>query len=480
MIIADLHIHSKYSRAVSQQMIVPNLTRWARYKGINLLGTGDFTHPQWLRELKAQLEIKENGFYTIKKELVEQDLDSILKKDKAVYFVPTTEISSIYSQGGKARKIHTVIIAPDFEIVAKINQALSKIGNLSSDGRPILGLSIKDLAEIVLETSEDCLIIPAHIWTPWFSLFGSKSGFDSIEEGFGDYSKYIYGIETGLSSDPAMNWRIEELDNRSILSFSDAHSLPKLGREVTVFEMKNEKREGFDGEQFGPELTVEGLSRTVGSEKFSYQDLVGAIKQDPSSRAQIAYTIEFYAEEGKYHYTGHRECGVRQAPNETKNKGVICPVCMRPLTVGVMHRVEDLAVDDRDGETVYEMASKTKTEAAWIKSRLHNRPSYISLVQLYEIIAESLGIGTSSKRVETEYFGLVNSLAPEFEILLKTKLEDISRRAGEKLSQAIKKVRQRDIFVDPGYDGVFGAVKIWGDEGVSKEVQPKVEQLSLF
>src|SRR3989344_4649507 len=296
--VADLHIHSRYSRACSQQLNVPNLVEWAKLKGIGVLGTGDCLHPLWFAELKSQLEEDGSGF------MVHDSSD--------VKFVLTVEVASIYSHKGSVRRIHNIILLPSFESAGKLQQALlAKRATLSSDGRPIVGIPSKELLRICLEIEKNAIFIPAHAWTPWFGIFGSQSGYDSLEECFEDLTEYIYAIETGLSSDPAMNWRIKELDSRSIISCSDAHSLPNLGREATVF---------------------------AGSLESGYSGMFRDIKEQ-----KIAGTIEFYPEEGKYHYTGHRSCNVKYSPEDTKAKGDICPVCGRGLTIGVMERVEDLA-----------------------------------------------------------------------------------------------------------------------------------------
>lgn len=297
-IIADLQLHSKYARAVSPNMVIPEMGKWAVRKGIDLLATGDWTHPLWLSELKANLNEDGSGLLNYKLQITNS------KSQKNPKFLLSGEVSCIYSQGGKGRRIHTLIFAPSFEIVDKINAELTRRGcNLMSDGRPIIGLTSIQLAEVVFGISEECLLIPAHAWTPWYALFGSMSGFDSIAEAFGPYADKIYAIETGLSSNPGMNWRIKELDNRSIVSFSDAHSGPKLGREATVFEV----------------------------EEISYKAVKEAImKPKIDDRNKIIYTIEFYPEEGKYHYTGHRACNVRHSPSETKKLGTICPVCGKP------------------------------------------------------------------------------------------------------------------------------------------------------
>ncbi len=336
-IVTDLHLHSKYSRAVSPQMTLLEMAKWAGIKGIDLLGTGDFTHPLWLSEIKEKLD-EEAGILKLKDKGNQKE-----KKDKReTKFLLTTEISSIYSQGGKTRKIHNLIIAPSVSVVEKINAELKKRGcNLSSDGRPIVGLSAKSVAEIVLTADDDCLIIPAHIWTPWFSMFGANSGFDSIEECFGEFSKYIYAVETGLSSDPEMNWRIADLAERSIVSFSDAHSGSKLGREATVLEV---------GE-------------------LNYERVIGVIRgrRENKGDEKIKYTIEFYPEEGKYHWTGHRNCKVIFSPEDTSKKGTTCPVCGKRLTPGVMERVCELGA--RVSNRVYSSSSSLQLSSEIMNSK---------------------------------------------------------------------------------------------------------------
>lgn len=423
--VADLHLHSKYSRAVSQQMTLPVMSEWAVKKGINILATADWTHPLWFRHLKEELKEEEDGLFKVKSE------------KKEPLFILSTEISSIYSQGGKTRRIHNLILAPSFETVEKINKEfLRRSFNLSSDGRPILGLSAKDLLELVLEIDNEALLVPCHAWTPWFSLYGSMSGFDSIEECFGNYSKYIFAVETGLSSDPVMNWRIKELLKRSIISSSDSHSPAKMGREATVFELEKPSFKNIRRALLGPSL------------KPNWKELPD----------KIDYTIEFYPEEGKYHYTGHRNCGVSQDPKETKAKGVICPVCQRGLTVGVMHRVEQLA---EEADSFVEEIDKNGVK--WIKDGTGNHPPYVNLVPLLEISAESLNSTTASVKTKELYENLCKSLGSELDILLNLSIEEISRFAGERLAEGVKKVRQRDILIHPGFDGQYGIVKIWGD-----------------
>lgn len=446
---ADLHLHSRYSRAVSQEMILPQMAQWAKKKGLQILGTGDFTHPLWFRELKAGLEETQEGLYK-------------LKVEKEPLFLLSSEISSIYSQGGKLRRIHNLVLAPSLMVVEKINQELLKRGaNLASDGRPIIGISAPDLVELILGVDENCLIIPAHAWTPWFSLYGSESGFDSLAECFGKMAQYIYAVETGLSSSPAMNWRIAELDRRQIVSFSDAHSGPKLAREATVFQYQNSN--------------IKNQNDKANIKNLSYKDILVAIKNDPQGNLKIAYTIEFYPEEGKYHYTGHRNCQVRQSPQETQKLGKICPICGRPLTVGVIHRVEQLSRGRKENLNY----QKDNLGVRWIDSPQKNRPSYVMLVPLLEILAESFGSQQTSQKVINEYENLTKTFGSELGVLLKTDVEAIAKISGEKVAEGVKKVREGQIIVEPGYDGVFGTVKIWPENQKIVEEREK-EQLSLF
>ncbi|MBI4843948.1 MAG: DNA helicase UvrD [Nitrospirae bacterium] len=396
-IIADLHVHSGYSRATSKDMNANLMALWAKKKGITLLATGDFTHPEYLKELKRDLKPLENGLY-------------VTAKEPSVNFMLTAEISSIYKQGGKVRKIHNLVFAPSIEVVEKINSVLEKLGNIRSDGRPILGISAKELLKIVLGISEDCLFVPAHAWTPWFSIFGSKSGFDSIEECFEEYSKYIYAIETGLSSDPEMNWRLSALDNITLLSNSDAHSPAKLGREANVLDCG-----------------------------MNYHDVIDTIKK--KDRKRFLYTVEFFPEEGKYHFDGHSACGISFSPAETKKHKGICPVCKKPLVIGVTNRVDELA--DREKGFVPENAIPSK-----------------HLVPLVEIIAEALGQGVNTKKVKAEYEKLV-SIHSEFDILLELGEDEIGDIANEKIAEGIKRVRSGEIKVMPGYDGEYGKVSIF-------------------
>lgn len=416
-VIADLQLHSKYSRAVSKNMVIPVMAEWGRKKGIDLLATGDWTHSLWMVELQSQLQEISPGIFVYGTE-----------KTK---FLLSTEISSIYTQGGRVRRVHTLVFAPNFSVARKINDELLGRGcNLSSDGRPIVGLSCRQLAEIVLAVDEKCLLIPAHCWTPWFSVYGSKGGFDSIEECFGEFANKIYAVETGLSSDPAMNWRIKELERRAIVSFSDAHSPMKLGREATVFK---------------------------GDDNFTYNDIYWAIAErfvgKNEGKLKIDYTVEFYPEEGKYHLTGHRNCGVKGEPG-------LCPACGKPLTVGVMHRVEQLA-----DPQLKMINAKCQTNKDGVAVNYHptdeTRPPYVMMVPLQEILAQVHGVGVGSVRVQLEYERLIGELGGEFRVLLATSIEKLVGLGGDKLAAAIDRVRRQEISIDPGYDGEYGKVKIW-------------------
>ena len=439
--VADLHLHSKYSRAVSKDMNLENMAIWASKKGLDIVSATDWTHPLWFRELTQQLEEAEDGLFKLK--------DSSYN----TRFLLSVEISSIYTQKGKVHRIHNLVWSPSFSTSEKISKELINRGcNLSSDGRPIIGLSSTSLAELVFSIDSMAMIIPCHIWTPWFSLYGANSGFDLIEDCFGEYSKFIYGVETGLSSDPFMNWQIKELENRSILSFSDAHSMAKMGREATIFSSidKNSK------------------------EKISYKDITDAIKKT-SKKFKIGYTLEFYPEEGKYHYTGHRNCNFVQTPQNTRKEGNICPVCKKPLTIGVMYRVEELAKEKFSKES-----SKINPNGVkWIIDEKKIHPPFVKLVPLLEIVAESLSSTVSSQRVLGVYNELCKKFGSELNVLLKTQVSDIEKEGGEKIADGVKRVRGGNIVILPGYDGVYGVVKIWDETKVSDKNKEIVSQLGI-
>jgi uncharacterized protein (TIGR00375 family) len=405
--IADLHIHSHFSRATSKSLVPEELFVWAQKKGITVIGTGDFTHAGWLSELQEKLEPAENGLYQLKPELQETLSDRVPGScSSPVRFVLSGEISCIYKRGGRTRKIHNLILMPDFESVRDLNGRLSRIGNLKSDGRPILGLDSRDLLEMVLETSDRSFFIPAHIWTPWFSLFGSNSGFDTIEECFGDLTGHIHALETGLSSDPVMNRRLSALDDYLLVSNSDAHSPEKLGREANLFDT------GLD-----------------------YDSLVKAMTEKKGFEG----TIEFFPEEGKYHHDGHRKCKASLHPSETRRRNGVCPKCGKPVTVGVLHRVYELA--DREAPKL-------------------PKPFY-SIIPLPEILSEILGCGPSAKKVTGAYEELLAALGPELHILMDAPSKDIERAGGRLLAEAIDRMRESKVIREEGYDGEYGVIRLF-------------------
>ena len=458
-IIADLQLHSKYSRAVSPAMVLPEIHAWAKRKGMGLVATGDWTHPLWMNEIKKNLEELGNGLLKLKG-----------AADGDPLFLLATEVSCIYSQGGKGRRIHTLVWVPKLESADKINKEMTRQGcNLMSDGRPIIGLTSIQVAELVLTIEPHALIIPAHAWTPWFAVFGAMSGFNSLKEAYGPYAKNIYAVETGLSSNPSMNWRIKELDTRSIVSFSDAHSGPKLGREATVFEIP-------DG-------------------KLSYDAIYEAIKGDQGNKesgtknkgaSTIAYTIEFYPEEGKYHWTGHRACNIRWGPKDTAKNGTTCPVCGKPLTQGVEQRVSQLAGRSEEDLKLeskimnYELKGKKALIKMTGSKAFPKRRPFVMLVPLAEIISECIGSPVASPKVQIPYRQLTDVLGGEFSVLLFASHEEIAHVAGERVAAGIDKVRSGDIVIDPGYDGVFGVVKLWREGEEKPLVDATKEQLSIF
>ena len=405
--IADLHMHSRYSRATSRDMTPENLWKWSQLKGITVLGTGDFTHPQWLSEIKEKLDNCGNGLFRLKKKHRLDDIPASCSSE--MYFMLTAEISCIYSKNGRLRKIHSIVLVPDFNTTEKINSKLSKIGNLSADGRPILGLDAKELLRIVLEASEDAMLIPAHAWTPHFSVFGAASGFDSLEECFEELTPHVYAIETGLSSDPQMNWRLSCLDRITLTSHSDAHSPHKIGREANILDTD-----------------------------VSYTAIINAMKK----RGGFTGTIEFFPEEGKYHYDGHRMCGVSLSPEETIKNNYLCPVCGKKVTIGVMHRVDKLA-DRKNG------------------FKPENAPVFYSVIPLAEIISETLKVGVNSKAVKNEYFKLLEKLGNEFKILMDCTAAEIESAGSPHLAEAISRMRKGEVSIAPGFDGEYGKIKIF-------------------
>lgn len=427
-LIVDLHTHSHYSRATSRDSTLEGLYQWGKIKGISVIGTGDFTHPLWFAEIQKKLEPAEPGLFRLKADYAEP-VDRTLPpslKDNQIRFILTVEISNIYSKNSRVRKLHNLAVVPSFETALSISQRLSQIGNLKADGRPILGLDSKELLKIVLQTDPDSLFIPAHIWTPHFALFGSMSGFDSIKEAFEEMAPKVQAIETGLSSDPFMNWRVKDLQTITITSNSDAHSPSKLGREATVIDAK-----------------------------VDYFDISGAIK---SNDQRIIGTIEFFPEEGKYHYDGHREHGVSFSSRETKKHQGLCPVCHKPLTIGVDHRVDDLASHPAD----------------FVPAK-HKVVEYI--IPLIEIIAEVKGKGVSSQDVWQTYEKMYSILGPEFEILRKIDLEMIKQTGFFDVAFALDKMRKGEVNIEPGYDGVYGKIKIFKDDEERKNLSGQMSLL---
>jgi len=397
-IIADLHVHSNYSRATSRDMTLEGIFPWAKTKGIDIVGTGDFTHPSHFSSIEKKLEPTGKGLFTKK------------NSGNDVQFMLTAEVSNIYTQGGKTRKIHNLIFAPTLEAARRINSELARRGNVTSDGRPIFGFPAKDLVKIALDADPDSMVIPAHAWTPWFSIFGSKSGFDAIEECFGELSKHVRAIETGLSSDPDMNHRLSALDNITLISNSDAHSPAKLGREANVFDCE-----------------------------MDYYEIIRVLRE--KNVKKFLFTVEFFPEEGKYHFDGHRACKVSSSPEETKRTNGLCVNCGKGLTIGVLSRVEALA--DRPKGAMLERA---------IPSR--------KLVPLQEIIAESLGRGVNTKAVQKEYTKIIDAGKSEFNVLHDMEEKELEEIAPRKIAEAIMKVRKGEISIAPGFDGEFGKIKI--------------------
>jgi uncharacterized protein (TIGR00375 family) len=401
----DLHIHSRYSRACSPRLTLANIDVACRQKGVDIIATGDFTYPAWFESIDKELEETSagSGLYRLRS-----------AADDKVKFILSTELSLVYKDGDKVRRLHLVLHAPSIDAVRKLNKQLGDKFNIRSDGRPILGISAPDLVRLVLAVDPKFLIYPAHIWTPWFSVFGSKSGFDSLEECFKDQTKHIYAIETGLSSDPAMNWRLSALDKLTMLSNSDAHSLDNISREANVMDL---------------------------SASPSYQEIYGHIK----SRTGLVMTVEFYPEEGMYHIDGHRDCNFSCDPAESRRLKNICPVCHKPLIIGVLNRVEELA--DRP-----------------LGYQPKNAVPFKKLVELDKIIAESFGIKSRhSQKVRREYDRLIAEFGSEMHVLLKLDLSNISKDIDKRIIEGISRVRSGDLIIQPGFDGQYGRINIFSD-----------------
>jgi len=428
-LVVDLHIHSHYSRATSKDCTFEGLYRWGKLKGINIIGTGDCTHPAWFAEMRGKLESAEDGLFKLKDEFA-APIDAALPpsvRSQLIRFVPSVEIATIYSKGGKVRKLHQLIILPSFKAVSELIARLERIGNLKADGRPILGLDSKELLRYALQSDANALYIPAHIWTPWFGMFGSKSGFDSVQEAYEELAPEIHAIETGLSSDPGMNWRVQDLDGLTITSNSDAHSPQKLGREATVVRSA-----------------------------VSFDAVMGAIK---TNDARLIGTIEFFPEEGKYHADGHRACNIRFTPEQTAAHNGLCPVCGKPLVVGVENRLSELATRPRN---YYPKNAKLV--------------EYI--IPLAEILAELRGVkSVSGKAVMADYHEVLDRLGNEFSILRSVPTEAMEAAGFPHLALAVSRLRAGNVVRDPGYDGIYGTIKVFKD---SEERTASLNQLSLL
>lgn len=428
-LIVDLHIHSHYSRATSRDCTFEGLYKWGKLKGISVIGTGDFTHPLWFSEMREKLIPASGSLFTLRPDLaykVDEGLPLSIR-DKPLYFVPTVEIATIYKKADRVRKLHQLIVMPSFAAVSELNAKLERIGNLKADGRPILGLDSKELLQLTLETTPDALYIPAHIWTPWFGLFGSKSGFNSLREAYDDLTPEIHAIETGLSSDPGMNWRVGDLDGIAVISNSDAHSPQKLGREATVLDAEP-----------------------------TYADIIQGIKRNDD---RLTGTIEFFPHEGKYFADGHRTCNIRFTPEETKAHQGICPVCNKPLVVGVNYRVGELATRPD---------TYSKSDAKQVE--------YV--IPLPEIIAELKDVrSVSSKAVTETCMELYRELGDEFSILRTIPIEVIKAKGYPLLAIAVERLRKREVVLEAGYDGVYGTIKVFKD---ASERQATLQQLSLL
>ncbi|GBD34763.1 hypothetical protein HRbin35_00511 [bacterium HR35] len=409
-VFADLHLHSKYSRGCSKNLDLENLVKFAKLKGLKLLITGDFTHPSWFKEIREKLE-ERDGIYKLK------------NSTEDIYFLIGGELSSIFSRKNKVYRIHYLLIFPNFSTAERFNKKLALYSNLASDGRPTLGLDVIEVLKIALDIYDKTIFIPAHIWTPWYSLYGSNSGFDSIYEAFNDFVNYVSAIETGLSSDPNLNWRLPELDNISIVSFSDAHSpyTYRIGREATLFEL----------------------------EKISFKNIYQALK-NPDEKNKILMTIEFFPEEGKYHYDGHRNCKIRFSPQESKEHNYICPVCQKKVTIGVLSRIEKLA----------------KRPPGYFDPQ---RPPFKRTVPLAEILSQIYSLDVNSKKIDEIYLKIIKNFGAELEILSGNFDKDKMKEMFPEVLLALEKIDKGDIILDPGYDGEYGKVIIKLDKELPQE-----------
>jgi len=403
---ADLHVHSHYSIATSRDMTPEALWKWAQLKGVTVIGTGDATHPGWLRELTRKLDPARNGLFTLREDFRDDTVPASCAAE--VFFLVSTEISCIYSKNGRTRKVHCIVLFDDVESALRLQARLSKVGNISSDGRPILGLDAKRLLAMVLNECPGALFVPAHLWTPHFSVLGSASGFNSLEECFEELTTHVHAVETGLSSDPPMNWRVSALDPLTLISNSDAHSPQKIAREANIFDT---------------DISFDAMARAI------------------RTRQGFAGTIEFFPQEGKYHYDGHRSCHVRMTPREAARAGYRCPVCGKKLTLGVLNRVEALA-DRKAG------------------ARPKGARPFHSLIPLKEVIADTLSAGVGTKKVDRLYLDLLEKLGSELSILMDVPANEIARAGHPAIAGAVSRVRGGTVTIEPGYDGEYGRIMI--------------------
>jgi DNA helicase II / ATP-dependent DNA helicase PcrA len=442
--IADLHIHSKFSRACSKDLTLENIDKACRMKGIDIIATGDFTFPEWFEGIKESLRpfpptppLKGRGARSS-----DEGVLYYLKtaQDDKIKFILSTELALIYKKNDRCRRIHMVVIAPNIAAVQELNNYLDKKYNIRSDGRPILGMSIEELCRICFNIHPKFLIFPAHIWTPWFAIFGSKSGFDSWEEAFGEYSDKIFAYETGLSSDPEMNWCLSSLDSKTLLSNSDAHSLPNLGREANVFQLN--------------EVSYDSLYNVIAN--TTCRDEACLVSTAGNDKSYLDYTIEFYPEEGMYHLDGHRDCKIRFTPAETKKHKGVCPVCGKKLTVGVEYRVDELA--DRP-----------------LGFKPEGRPGFRKLVELDKIIAEAFGVKSrTSTKVQAEYQNIIKQAGTEMAVLLDIDIEEIKKMTRPEIAEGVRRVRAGELIIKPGFDGQYGAVEIFSAQEKKDNKQQKL------
>lgn len=437
--LADLHVHSRFSRATARNCNLVELASWAAVKGLNVVATGDFTHPEWRQEIREMLVEAEPGLFRLRSEMSGTHTHGPIGVNGMgeVLFILNVEISSIYKCKGTVRKVHNLVFAPDFETMDRISSRIERIGNIRSDGRPIIGLDSRDLLEIALECSPESFVIPAHIWTPWFSVLGSKSGFDSVEECYRDLAPHVFALETGLSSDPAMNYRLSSLDGYALVSNSDTHSPSRLGREANIFlgdpsyqSIRTALR------------NVSKLSKDVTKESISdcYLGQTDVLKADGQ---KFVGTVEFFPEEGKYHVDGHRKCSTRLDPCQTRSLNEMCPICGHPVTVGVMNRVEQLADRHADFQPV-------------------GRPPFWRMLPLQEVLGQVFGIGPNSKKVAGAYSEIIRRFGPEIPLLCFQHLDKIAEQAPPVFVEALRRVRMGDVNIKPGYDGQYGTVELFG------------------